>query len=259
MPDKGLSAVAYRDFLYFLVLRNLRGRYAQSAIGLSWAFIQPLFYMGVLSLVFGYVLGFRAGESSYALYLLVAIVPWTFLSAMVQDSAQSVIKHRQLVTKVYFPRLFLPLAECLARLLDFGLGLAIIGMACILFNQPVSWFVLALPLFLIWALLLGFGLGLGLSALSVYYRDVRYALPFLLQLLFFASPVVYGIEAVPKSWQVWYALNPLAGILSGFRWMFLGAEFPPAYWLPGLGVSVFIGIWGWVYFHKRQGTFADFV
>jgi lipopolysaccharide transport system permease protein len=251
--------LAYGDFLYFLVLRNLRARYAQSALGLFWAFIQPIFYMGMLSLVFGYLLGFRGDDSSYALFALVALVPWTFFSSMLQDSSQSIIKHRQMVTKVYFPRVLLPLAECLARLLDIAIGLVIILVGLLISGQAITWYVAALPLFLLWALLLGFGLGMGLSALSVYYRDVRYALPFLLQLLFFASPVVYGIEAVPSHWQFWYALNPLAGLLSGFRWMFLGSDFPLEFWLPGLLLSLLLGTWAWVYFHKRQGKFADYV
>jgi lipopolysaccharide transport system permease protein len=255
----GFPPLGYRDFLYFLVLRNLRARYAQSALGLAWAFIQPVFYMGVLSLVFGYLLGFRGQDTSYALFALVALVPWTFFSSMLQDSSQSIIKHRQMVTKVYFPRVLLPLAECMARLLDVAIGLLIIGGAMWVFGQPMSWYVLALPLFLLWALVLGFGLGMGLSALTVYYRDVRYALPFLLQLLFFASPVVYGVEAVPLRWQGWYALNPLAGLLSGFRWMFLGADFPLQVWLPGLVLTILLAIWAWVYFHRRQGKFADFV
>lgn len=255
----GFPPSGYRDFLYFLVLRNLRARYAQSALGLSWAFIQPLFYMGVLSLVFGYVLGFRGQDSSYALFALVALIPWTFFSSMVQDSSQSIIKHRQMVTKVYFPRVLLPLADCLARLLDVAIGLVIIGGGLLISGQPITWYVAALPLFLLWALLLGFGLGMGLSALSVYYRDVRYALPFLLQLLFFASPVVYGLEAIPQRWQFWYALNPLAGLLSGFRWMFLGTALPLEGWLPGLLLTLLLGIWAWIYFHKRQGKFADYV
>jgi lipopolysaccharide transport system permease protein len=250
---------AYRDFLYFLVIRSMKARYAQSVLGFAWALIQPLFYMGVFSLIFGYFIGLSGGKHSYALFALAGIVPWSFFAAMVQDAAQSITKHRQMVTKVYVPRLLLPLAECLSRIFDFLVGLALLLTVQLLhFSLPGPALIL-LPVFGLWLLLLAFGLGMGLAAMSVRYRDVKYGLPFLLQMLFFASPIVYDISLIPELWHSLYAINPLVGIIHGFRCMFLRETLDLFLLIPGLLSTLVLLVLSLIYFQRKQARFADWV
>lgn len=262
-PARGWQAipwkeiVAYKDFLYFLIIRSLKAKYAQSILGISWALIQPLFYMGIFSLIFGYFARLPSEGKPYALFTLSAIVPWSFFAAIVQECTQSLTRHANMVSKVYFPRIMLPVAEGMARSLDLLVGLAALVVVSIIsgFIPSISWLWL-LPALLM-TLLSALGLGFFFSALSVLYRDIKYGLPFLLQILFIATPIFYSAEIVPLGFQQLYAVNPLVGIVAAFRAGVFGESVSLFLLIPGFVCSILLFLGGLYYFHRVETRFAD--
>jgi lipopolysaccharide transport system permease protein len=249
----------YRELLYFLTWRDITVRYKQTALGAAWAIIQPLFTMVVFSLFFGRLAGVPSDGVPYPIFSYCALVPWNFFAGSLDRAGNSLVSSSNLLTKVYFPRLVIPLSAVLAGLLDFAIAFVVlIGMMQAYRIVPTA-AIVNLPFFLLLALLTALGVGLWLSALNVQYRDVRYAIPFLVQFWLFASPVAYPASLVPAQWQALYGLNPMAGVIEGFRWALLGTP-PPG---PLLGVSVivvlllFVG--GLFYFRRMEKTFADVV
>lgn len=265
-PSRGWVALklrevwAYRELLYFLTWRDIRVRYKQTVLGAAWAIIQPFFTMVVFSIFFGHLAKVPSEGLPYPIFAYCALLPWNYFAGALDRAGNSLVGSANLISKVYFPRLVVPISAVLAGLLDFAIAfLVLIGMMLFYGIVPTA-AVLTLPLFLFMALATALGVGLWLSALNVQYRDVRYAIPFLIQFWLFATPVAYPSSLVPERWRALYGLNPMAGVVEGFRWALLGRSEAPG---PLLGVSVvvvallFVG--GLFYFRRMEKTFADVV
>jgi lipopolysaccharide transport system permease protein len=250
----------YRELLFFLTWRDIKVRYKQTALGAAWAIIQPLFSMIVFSVVFGRLAKIPSNGIPYPLFAYTALVPWQLFAYALTESTNSVVMNERLITKVYFPRLVVPLASVLAGLMDFMIAFTlVIGMMAWYHVKP-TWAVLTLPGFIVFAMATAFGVGLWLSALNVQYRDVRHTLAFIVQFWLFASPVAYPSTLVPARWRPLYGLNPMAGVIEGFRWALLGKASAPG---PMLAVSVLVVaivlIGGLFYYRRMEKTFADVV
>ena len=263
-PSTGWTGVslrdlwAYRELLYFLAWRDIKVRYKQTALGVIWVVIQPLFAMLVFSVFFGRLAGMPSGGVPYPVFAFCALLPWQLFAHALTESSASLVTNQNLITKVYFPRLIIPLAPVLASLLDFVIAFGILlGMLAYYRITPTPW-VWTLPLFLLLAITLAIGVGLWLAALNARYRDVRYTIPFLTQIWLFATPIAYPSSLVPEPWRIWYGLNPMAGVVDGFRWALLGtAEAPGGLMAVSAAVTLVILVSGVHYFCRMERTFAD--
>ena len=248
----------YRELLYFLTWRDVKVRYKQTALGAAWAVIQPLFMMLVFSLFFGRLAKVPSDGIPYPVFTLCALLPWQLFAHALTESGNSMVSNERLITKVYFPRLVIPIAAVLGGLIDFAIALVLLLLMMAFYGIVPTWAVVTLPAFVLLAVLTALGVGLWLSALNVQYRDVRYTLNFLVQFWLFATPVAYPSSLVPERWRPLMGLNPMAGVVEGFRWAMLGTAKPPG---AILGVSivvvVLILIGGLYYFRRMESTFAD--
>src|SRR5467141_4372348 len=209
---------AYRELLYFFIWRDIKVRYKQTAIGAAWAVFQPLMTMAVFSLFFGKLAKIPSNGLPYPVFYFSALLPWTYFSGALQNATSVVVEQQRVITKVYFPRLVLPLSAVVAGLVDFSIGFVVFLVMMAYYRIVPSLSIFFFPLFLLMAVLTALGIGLFLSALNAIYRDVRYVLPFLVQFWMFASPVAYPSSLVPERWRWLYELNPMAGVIDGFRW-----------------------------------------
>jgi lipopolysaccharide transport system permease protein len=250
----------YRELLYFFVWRDVKIRYKQTAIGAAWAILQPFFTMLVFSLFFGRLAKLPTNSLPYPIFYYCALLPWTYFATGLQNATNIVVDQQRLITKIYFPRLVLPISAVLSALVDFmaAFGMLIVLMAY--YHITPGRALLLLPGFLLLALLTALGFGLWLSALNAAYRDVRYVVPFLIQFWMFASPVVYSTSLVPQRWRWIYGLNPMAGVIEGFRWALTGQGLAPG---PLFAAStcgvVLVLLGGLFYFRRMEGTVADVV
>jgi lipopolysaccharide transport system permease protein len=250
--------IRYKDLLYFLVVRGIKAKYAQSVLGIGWAIIQPLVSTLIFTVVFGSIAKINSEGVPYFIFSLTALVPWTYFSNTLTDSASSLISNSNLITKVYFPRLVLPLSAAFAKLLDFLIAFILLLIVLFAFGFGITWSIFFLPLLLFILLLTSLGLGMWLSALAVQYRDVKHALTFMVQLLMYAAPVVYPTSNVPTHFQFWYSLNPMVGVIEGFRSIFLHHQpMPWNFILNGVVVALLIFVGGAFYFRKMEKNFAD--
>ena len=264
-PSRGWAALRlselwdYRELLLFLIWRDVKVRYKQTALGVAWAVLQPLLAMFVFSLFFGRLARMASDGLPYPVFNLAGLVPWTFFAFGLNEAATSVVGSRHLITKVYFPRLAIPLATVLAGLVDFAI-------AFVLLLLVIAWYgivpgieaLVVIPLVLL-AFVTAFGVGLCLAALNVQYRDVRYVLPFLTQLWLFATPIVYPSSLVPPAWRALYGLNPMVGVVDGFRWALLGSPAPgPTLAMSALAATA-LAAGGALYFRRMERAFADIV
>ena len=251
---------AYRDLFRFLVWRDIKARYAQSVLGIGWAVVQPLFTMIVFTIVFGRLAGVPSDNVAYSVFSLTALVPWTYFASAVTASVSSLSSSSALLTKVYVPRLILPMAPVASKLVDFGISLLILIPMLIWYRQVPTLEVLYLPLLVLMMILAASGFGMWLSAIAVQYRDVNYAMTFAMQLFMYAAPVVYPASAIPARFRLVYGLNPMAGVIEGFRSALLGTQ--PMPWdliLPGAAVTALLFVSGAYYFRRTERIFADVV
>jgi lipopolysaccharide transport system permease protein len=252
--------VAYRDLLFFLMWRDVKVRYKQTILGAAWAFIQPFFTMLVFTLFFGNLGGMseRTGGIPYPVYAFAALVPWAFFAFALGQASECLVANSNLIKKVYFPRLVVPLAAVFAGTVDFLIAfLTLIGMLLYYGILP-TWHVILLPAFMLLALSTSLGVGLWLSALNVQFRDVRYTLTFATQLWLFATPIAYPISIVPVEWRPLYAVNPMVGVVEGFRWALLGSGDAPGPMLAvSVAVSLLLLVSGAYYFRRMEKTFSD--
>lgn len=265
-PSKGWGGVRpgelwdYRELFYFLTWRDIKVRYKQTALGAAWAVLQPLATMVVFSVFFGSLAGVPSNGLPYPVFALAALVPWTFFATGVALAGNSLVEQERILTKIYFPRLIVPAAAVLATLVDLAIAFAVLLVLMAAYGIAPSAAVLSLPLFVALAAATALGAGLWLSALNVMYRDVRYAIPFLVQLWLFISPVAYPSDLVPEPWDAVYGLNPMAGVIDGFRWALLDGAPAPG---PELAVSVLTAValvvGGLLYFRRMERSFADVV
>jgi lipopolysaccharide transport system permease protein len=250
----------YRELLYFLVWRDIKVRYKQTALGVSWAIIQPLFTMLIFSLFFGRLAKIPSDGIPYPLFTFAALVPWTFFANGLNQSSNSLVASANLLKKVYFPRLVIPIATVFAGVVDFALSFAVLlGMMAFYGTTPTI-YVLWTPLLLLLALVTSLGVGLWFSALNVKYRDVRYIVPFVIQVWMFSTPIVYPSSLLPGRWRTLYALNPMVGVVEGFRWTLLGTNTAPGFMIILSSMAaLLILIGGAFYFRHMEKTFADIV
>ena len=250
----------YRELLYFLAWRDIKVRYKQTVLGAAWAIIQPFSTMVVFSIFFGRLAKMPSDGIPYPIFAYCALLPWSYFAGALDRAGNSLVGSANLVTKVYLPRLVLPLSATMAGLLDFAIAFVVLIAMMIFYGITPTSAVWTLPFFLLLALATSLGVGLWLSALNVQYRDVRYTIPFLTQFWLFASPVAYPSSLVPEQWRVLYGLNPMAGVIEGFRWALLGKGSGPG---PMLAVSVLVTavllVSGAYYFRRMEKTFADVV
>lgn len=250
--------IRYRDLLWFLTLRGLKAKYAQSILGVSWAVIQPLFSTLVFTVVFGSLAKIESNGAPYFLFSFTALVPWTFFANTLTESSNSLVSNANMISKVYFPRLVLPLSSVFSKGVDFLISFFILLCFLIFFRLIPGWQIVLLPWLLCVLLMTSLGIGMILSAMAVQYRDVKHAMTFAVQLLMYAAPVVYPTTNVPQKWQSVYACNPMVGVIEGFRSIFIGTIPFPFYWI-GLGtlVSAIVFLYGLFYFRKMERVFAD--
>lgn len=250
----------YRELLYFLTWRDIKVRYKQTALGAAWAVIQPVFMMLVFSLFFGRLAKVPSDGIPYPVFTFCALLPWQLFAHALTESSNSLVTNERLITKVYFPRLVVPIAAVLGGLVDFAIAfLILLGMMAYYGIVP-GWAIVTLPGFLLLAIMTALGVGLWLSALNVQYRDVRYTINFLIQFWMFATPVAYPSSLVPEKWRPLYGLNPMAGVVEGFRWALLGkAKAPGVLLFVSVIVVVFVLIGGLYYFRRMEQQFADVV
>jgi len=250
----------YRELLYFLVWRDIKVRYKQTVLGAAWAIIQPFMTMIVFSLFFGRLAKIPSDNIPYPIFTFAALVPWTFFSNGLTSSSNSLVGSANLITKVYFPRLIVPLASVAAGLVDFLIALVVLLGMMAFYGLAPTWNIVWLPLFVALSCITALGVGLWLSALSVTYRDVRYVVPFMTQFWLFATPIAYPSSLLHEPWRTIYGLNPMVGVVEGFRWGLLRTSAAPsAIIAASTSVAIFILITGAFYFRRMEKTFADTV
>lgn len=265
-PSKGWVSLKlrelweYRELLYFLVWRDIKVRYKQTALGATWAIIQPVFTMLVFSLFFGRLGKIPSDGIPYPIFAFAALVPWTFFANGLGQSSNSLVGNANLITKIYFPRLIVPLASVFSGIVDFLIAFIVLLGMMFYYGLAPRLNVLWLPLFVLLALVTSLGVGLWLSALNVEYRDVRHLVPFITQFWLFATPIAYPSSLLPEPWRTIYGLNPMVGVVEGFRWALLGTNTAPG---PIIAVSsavaLVILVTGAFYFRRMERTFADIV
>ncbi len=249
----------YRELFYFFAWRDILVRYKQAIFGVAWALLRPLLNMAIFSFIFGYLARFPSDSVNYPLFVLAGMLPWQLYANSLMDTCGCLVNTPQLMTKTYFPRMVVPASQIIVNLVDFGVSLLLLLALGLWYWQINFSTLLALPLFISLALLLCLGTGLWISALTVKYRDFRFIVPFVAQVGMFLSPVAYGSFVIPERWQYLYAMNPIVGIINGFRWAFFGISTPNfAFSLfVSIVISTVIFITGYRYFRNTERTFAD--
>jgi lipopolysaccharide transport system permease protein len=259
-PPRGLFELrlrevwAYRELLYFFVWRDVKIRYKQTAIGVLWVVLQPVLTMLIFTLFFGRLAKLAPQGIPAPVFYFAAIVPWTYFAYSLQMTTNVIVDNQRLITKVYFPRLILPISTTLSGLVDFAIGFVVLAIFNVAYGIKPTLAALWLPVLLLLALLTALGVGLWMSALNALYRDVRYVVPFLINFWLFASPVAYSSSIVPARWRWLYGLNPMAGVIDGFRWAITGQGQPPSLLLLVSAAAVALVLLGGLFFFNRMET-----
>jgi lipopolysaccharide transport system permease protein len=249
---------AYRELLFFLAWRDVKVRYKQTAIGVAWAVLQPLAMMLVFTVFFGKLGNLPSEGVPYPLFTLAALLPWQLFSRTITECTNSLVTDQRLITRVYFPRIIIPLATTLSAIVDFVISAALLVALMLFYGVMPGVEIVWLPAFILLMLIAALGIGFWLSALNVEYRDVKYVLPFVNQFWLFVTPVVYSSSLVPERWQVVYGLNPMVGVVEGFRWALLGtAKGPSPMLIVSAAVAVALFVTGIIWFQRREQTFVD--
>lgn len=250
----------YRELFYFLAWRDILVRYKQTVIGVAWSVLRPLLTMIVFTLVFGKLAKLPSEGAPYPILVYAALLPWQFFANSLTESSNSLITNANMLTKIYFPRLIVPASSVIVSLVDFLISLAILAALMVYYRFLPDWRIITLPLFLLMAFLTALGAGLWLASLNVKYRDFRFVVPFIVQFGLYISPVGFSSGIIPARWRLIYSLNPMVGVIDGFRWAVLGNA--PIYW-PGFTLSllatVFLTVWGVWYFRKTERVLADII
>jgi lipopolysaccharide transport system permease protein len=265
-PHKGLLDLEldvlwrYRDLLAVLIMRDVQVLYRQAALGAAWAIVQPVFAVAIFTIVFGNFARMPSDGVPYPLFAFAAVLPWTYFAEAVRRSATGLVTDAELVRKVYFPRLVVPLAAVTAPLLDFFIASAVLVALMLWYGVAPTWSLLAVPPLIIVAFLLALAMGLWLGPINVRFRDVKHTLPFVLQIWMYASPIVYPLSLVPEAWRWLYSLNPMVGVIEGFRWAILGKEAPDftAMGLSAVLISLLL-LGGLIFFKRMERFFADLI
>jgi lipopolysaccharide transport system permease protein len=249
----------YRELITSFTLRDIKLRYKQTGLGITWAVLQPLLTMLIFTIIFGGLAKIPSEGVPYPLFVLAALLPWMLFAEGLTRSTTSMVTNANIMTKVYFPRLIMPLSSIISPLVDFAVSFIILIAMMVYYGYVPTINILFMPVFLLLALATAFGAGLWLSALNVKYRDFQYTVPFMIQIWMFASPLVYASSLVPESLRIWYGLNPMAGVIEGFRWALLGTGAPSAMVLVSVGMVIVLLVTGMFYFRRMEQYYADIV
>ncbi len=265
-PSRGLAVLKlhdlweYRELLYFLVWRDIKVRYKQTALGVLWVVLQPVVATVIFTVVFGQLAKVPSGNLPYPLFAFAALLPWNYFAGALNRSGTSLVNSANLITKIYFPRLIIPMAGVINGLVDFGISLIVLVGLMVYYGVTPNAAVLLLPFFLLMAIGTALGVSLWLAALGVQYRDVNYLLPFLVQVWMYATPVVYPASLFPDRWRPLLGLNPMAGVVEGFRWALTGSGDPPSLMLfVSIAIIAMLLVSGLMFFRNTERTFADVV
>ena len=263
-PSKGWKLInikevlEYRDLLFFLVLRGIKAKYAQSVLGVGWAILQPLIQSLVFTVIFGNLAKIESDGQPYLIFSFVAMVPWNYYANILTESSNSLVQNKQMISKVYFPRLVLPLSSVFSKLLDFGIGMLVLIGFMIYFQIGVGLNLIFFPLLVLILIMTSLGTGMILSAMAIQYRDVQYAMTFLVRILMYLAPVVYSLDIIPSKYLFYYSLNPMVAVIEGMRSIFLNTKTMP--WdliIEGGVVSLILFLSGAFYFRRMERRFAD--
>jgi len=264
-PPKGFEAVdfaelrRYRDLFYFLVLRDVKVLYAQTILGFAWAILNPAIQIILFTVIFGKIAGVPTDGIPYFLFSAVAIIPWTYMSESMIQSSQSLVSEQSMLGKIYFPRMIFPLTPIVSKLVDFGISLVLLLAVMLYYGVAPTWNLLLLPLFVIMMMSVPAGIGMWLSALAIRYRDVKFAMSFIIRMLIYTAPIVYSASSIPDVYRVLYSINPVVGVIEGFRACLLGLSIPWVYILPGIVTAVVLLVSGAVYFRRMERIFVDVI
>jgi len=250
---------AYRDLFYFLIWRDIKVLYAQTVLGFSWAIVNPLVQIIIFSVIFGKVAKLPTDGVPYVLFATVAIIPWTYMADSMSSASQSLVSGQNLLGKVYFPRVIFPLTPVLAKLIDFSISLMLVVAVLFYYRVSPTWNLVYLPFLVLLMMVVPTGVGLWLSALAIRYRDVKFAMPYVIRMLIYSAPVLYTASAIPEQFRFLYSLNPIVSVIEGYRACLLGTPMPWAYILPGAVIAIFILIFGAIYFKRMERVFVDVI
>jgi lipopolysaccharide transport system permease protein len=249
----------YRELLFFLTWRDIKIRYKQTVLGFAWAILQPVMQMVVFSLFFGKLAKMPSDGIPYPIFSYAGLLPWQFFANAINVSTNSLVTNANMVTKVYFPRLFVPISSVISGLVDFAIAFVVLIFMMIYYKFTPTMGTLMLPLFLLLAFITAMGVSLWMSALNVKYRDIRYIVPFLVQFWLFATPVTYPSNLLSEPWRTLYGLNPMVGVVEGFRWALLGTKPPQGMILVSAVIAILMLVTGLMYFNRTEKTFADVI
>ena len=249
----------YRDLFYFMVWREIKVLYAQTILGFSWAILQPLIQIIIFTIVFGRVAKVSSEGVPYFLFSSVAIIPWTYMSMAMSQSSQSLVQGQHMLGKVYFPRLIFPLTPVLARLIDFAISVLILLVVLLYYRVMPTLNFIYFPILIVFMIAIPAGIGMWLSALAIRFRDVKFAMPFVVRMLIYTAPIVYSATAIPETYRILYSLNPIVGVIEGFRACWLGAPMPWLYIWPGFATTIFLLFGGALYFRAMERVFVDVI
>lgn len=249
----------YRDLFFFLVWRDIKVLYAQTILGFCWAILQPLIQIVIFTVVFGKVAKLSTDGIPYFLFSSVAIIPWTYMSQAMRASSQSLVQGQKMLGKIYFPRLIYPITPVLSKLVDFSISLIIILAVSLYYRVTPTLNLLYLPLFLLLMVSIPAGIGMWFSALAIRFRDVKFAMPFAIRMLIYSAPIVYSAASIPETYRFIYSLNPIVGVIEGFRACLLGTPIPWAYVWPGIISAVILVVGGALYFKRMEWLFVDVI
>lgn len=249
----------YRDLFFFLVWRDIKVLYAQTILGFAWAILNPLVQIAIFTIIFGKIAKLSTEGIPYILFSSVAIIPWTYMSEAMSFSSQSLVSGQGMLGKIYFPRLIFPLTSVLSKLVNFGISLIIILCLFFYYRVTPTWNLLFLPMFIILMICIPAGVGMWLSSLAIRFRDVRFAMQFTIRMLMYSAPIVYSASVVPEKYRIIYSLNPLVGVIEGFRACLLGTPILWHYIWPGMIVAAIIFISGLFYFKRMEYMFVDVI
>ena len=249
----------YRDLFYFLVWRDIKALYAQTVLGFLWAFLNPLIQIVIFTIIFGNVAKVSTDGIPYILFSSVAIIPWTYISQAMTQSSQSLLQGASMLGKIYFPRLIFPVTPVLAKLVDFGISIIIILGVMLYYRVSPTWNLLFFPVFVLMMMSIPLGIGLWLSSLAIRFRDIRQAMPFFIQMLMYSAPIVYSASSISEKYRIIYSLNPIVGVIEGYRACLLGIPMPWFYIWPGMLTAVILLVSGALYFKRMERIVVDVI
>lgn len=251
--------IRYRDLAYYLVWRDIKVMYAQTVLGFSWAILQPLIQIIIFSIIFGRVAQVPSDGVPYVLFSTAAVIPWAYMSSVINQSSESLVTYQGMLGKVYVPRLFFPLTPVLSKFMDFTISIFLLVIIMFYYKVTPTWNFIYIPLFIVMMMAVPAAIGLWLSSLAIRYRDVRFAMQYIVQMLMYTAPIVYSASSIPNEYRFIYSLNPLVGVIEGFRATLLGTEIPWLFVIPGIFTTIVLLVSGALYFRRMERIIVDVI